>query len=204
MKRKPRDVAVRDRLVQAAVTLFATRGYAATSTREIVAAAGVTKPTLYYYFESKEGIFRAILEHVEHLSAEALQVVDGSSGSVRERLERLFLTLYDRFEREKTVLRFMNSVLWGPPQEAPRCDLGTLYDQLATALQRLVEEGIASAELRPARPADVVRVLIGVLSHSFDLALVFPRRAPGRAGLKRDLDLVLRGLADPGAGEDAP
>jgi AcrR family transcriptional regulator len=202
--RKPRDVAVRDRLVQAAVTLFATRGYAATSTREIVAAAGVTKPTLYYYFESKEGIFRAILEYVERLSAEALQVVDGSTGSVRERIERIFLAMYDRFEREKTVLRFMNSVLWGPPQETPRCDLTPFYEQLAGALQRLVEEGITSAELRPARPADMVRVLIGILSHSFDLALVFPRRAPGKAGLKRDLGLVLRGLAGPGAAEDAP
>ena len=39
-----------------AAKLFAERGYDATSVREIVEAAGVAKPTLYYYFRSKEGL----------------------------------------------------------------------------------------------------------------------------------------------------
>ena len=41
-------------ILQAAVRLFARKGYEATSTREIVEAAGVTKPMIYYYFKNKE------------------------------------------------------------------------------------------------------------------------------------------------------
>ncbi|MFZ2948198.1 MAG: helix-turn-helix domain-containing protein [Desulfuromonadaceae bacterium] len=42
------DVTVRERLLTAALTIFNTKGYAAASVREIVVAAGVTKPAIYY------------------------------------------------------------------------------------------------------------------------------------------------------------
>ena len=48
-------------IARAAARLFAERGYDATSVREIVEAAGVAKPTLYYYFRSKEGLAQALL-----------------------------------------------------------------------------------------------------------------------------------------------
>jgi len=53
---------VRERLLIAAVRLFAEKGYSATSVREIVEAAGVTKPVLYYYFRNKEGVFDAMMQ----------------------------------------------------------------------------------------------------------------------------------------------
>ena len=55
------DSAIANKLLEAAVRLFAHKGYPATSTREIVEAAGVTKPMLYYYFQSKEGLLAAAL-----------------------------------------------------------------------------------------------------------------------------------------------
>ena len=48
-------------IARVAARLFAARGYDATSVREIVEAAGVAKPTLYYYFKSKEGLASALL-----------------------------------------------------------------------------------------------------------------------------------------------
>ena len=51
------DQTVRQRLLASAAKLFARKGYASTTVREIVEAAGVTKPVLYYYFPNKEGIY---------------------------------------------------------------------------------------------------------------------------------------------------
>src|SRR3954469_21843722 len=48
-------------IARVAAHLFATQGYDATSVREIVEGAGVAKPTLYYYYRSKEGLAKALV-----------------------------------------------------------------------------------------------------------------------------------------------
>lgn len=192
-----RNGSVRERLLHAAIDWFSTRGYAATSIREIVEAAGVTKPALYYHFESKEGIYRAILDAVADTLEATLAGSLGGPGTVRERVERLFLAMYTIFEREKPAVRFLNSVFWGPKQGAPTFDFRTVNRTFMSALEKLVAEGIASGELRRVDPGDVSRILAAVLSHSMDLALVFPRQAQGKAGLRRAVGLVFQGLAAP-------
>jgi len=52
----------RQRLMDCALELFSQRGYDAVGVREVVEAANVTKPTLYYYFESKRGLLDALLQ----------------------------------------------------------------------------------------------------------------------------------------------
>ena len=52
----------RERLLEAALSLFYEKGYDAVGVQEIVEAAGVTKPTLYYYFGSKKGLLEAVLQ----------------------------------------------------------------------------------------------------------------------------------------------
>ncbi|WP_118182376.1 CerR family C-terminal domain-containing protein [Paraburkholderia phosphatilytica] len=52
----------RRRIIEAAIELFGEKGFTAASTREIAALAGVNAPALQYYFENKEGVFRACAE----------------------------------------------------------------------------------------------------------------------------------------------
>lgn len=63
----------RQRLLDCALELFSQRGYDAVGVREVVEAAGVTKPTLYHYFDSKRGLLEALLRReVGRLLAEIL------------------------------------------------------------------------------------------------------------------------------------
>lgn len=52
------------RIIEAAVELFGEHGFVAASTRDIAARAGVNAPALQYYFENKEGVYRACAEHL--------------------------------------------------------------------------------------------------------------------------------------------
>lgn len=54
----------RARLIDAAVMVFGERGYDGASTRDIANAAGVNSPALQYYFDGKEGIYLACVEHL--------------------------------------------------------------------------------------------------------------------------------------------
>jgi AcrR family transcriptional regulator len=62
--RRPADVAERTRvrIVDAALTLFSTRGFEAVSTRDIAAAAGTTHGLIRHHFGSKEGVWIAVVD----------------------------------------------------------------------------------------------------------------------------------------------
>src|SRR5712664_16658 len=64
-RREAEAQATRDSLIQAALDLFAERGYAAVGTEEIVARAQVTRGALYHHFHDKRDLFRAVHEMVE-------------------------------------------------------------------------------------------------------------------------------------------
>jgi TetR/AcrR family transcriptional regulator, regulator of cefoperazone and chloramphenicol sensitivity len=53
----------RMRIINAAIDLFGEHGFSAASTRDIAARAGVNAPALQYYFENKEGVYRACAEY---------------------------------------------------------------------------------------------------------------------------------------------
>lgn len=63
----------RARIIQAAVKLFGEHGFEGASTRDIAAAAGVNAPALQYYFDNKEGMYLACVEHIAGLVFEHLQ-----------------------------------------------------------------------------------------------------------------------------------
>lgn len=52
----------RENILNCAIHLFYSKGYDAVSVQEIVDAAGITKPTLYYYFKSKYGLLESLLQ----------------------------------------------------------------------------------------------------------------------------------------------
>lgn len=54
----------RRRIIDAAIRLFGERGYEGASTRDIAKLAGVNAPALQYYFDNKEGVYRACAEHI--------------------------------------------------------------------------------------------------------------------------------------------
>jgi len=80
-RRSEQAGATRTALVAAARALFTERGYAATSTTEIVTRAGVTRGALYHHFAAKDDLFRAVFEELEdevtkHVAREALAGAD--------------------------------------------------------------------------------------------------------------------------------
>jgi AcrR family transcriptional regulator len=193
----PQDESVRARLLEAASGLFAQKGYAATTVREIVDAAGVTKPVLYYYFGNKEGIYLELMEEalgtVHSLVTRAME----SGGSARERIERLCESTFDAMLDHLDVVRVMDSSYYGPPQGAPYFDFEVFHREFEGAVRSLVEAGMASGELRPGDPEVVTLALIGALDIAKGIHLCHPERSRGAEGLRQILEVVFHGVLEP-------
>jgi AcrR family transcriptional regulator len=52
------------RILQAALQLFASEGYDGASTRTLAQRAGINLPAIQYYFGNKEGLYRAVIDHI--------------------------------------------------------------------------------------------------------------------------------------------
>ena len=94
----------RGRIAGAALSLFATRGYNATSVEEIVAEARVSKSAFYEFFTSKEDCFRELLEHEGGALIHEVLTAAASGHDHHERL-RLGITTFVRscFERSSVA-----------------------------------------------------------------------------------------------------
>ena len=74
----------RARIVLTALKLFGERGFEGASTRDIARAAGVNPPALQYYFDSKEGVYLACVDHILVLLWEYLSGVVGEAERLLE------------------------------------------------------------------------------------------------------------------------
>src|SRR2546425_8618519 len=83
---KTDDPEARVKIASAAEELFAARGYDGTAVRDIAKKAAVNGAMIHYYFGSKEGLYRAILEGAASKVRALLVETSGRAGSARDRL----------------------------------------------------------------------------------------------------------------------
>ena len=185
---------VRERLLSGATGLFAAKGYAATTVREIVERAGVTKPVLYYYFRSKEGIYLDLMREPFSEFAALVEEAVLEAGSAKDRLFRLCLQAYDIFVENIDAARVMYSIYYGPPQGAPFVDFDAYHHRFQEAVLQVLREGIRDGEFRRVNLADAMWAVIGALNVAMEVELCHPQQSLGRAGVRRVLELVLEGI----------
>jgi len=195
IKDKSSKEPVRQRLLAAATDLFARKGYAATTVREIVDSARVTKPVLYYYFTNKEGIY---LELMRQTFSNVDYLVDfsrGQKGSIRERLLRFCDQAFSLFMQNIEAIRVMHAIYYGPHQGAPFFDFDAYHLKFQEAIRQLVEEGIRKGEFRKGEAENMTWAILGAVNVVMQVQLGHPEMGLGREGLARVLNLIFRGIS---------
>lgn len=126
-------------MLEVADRLFAERGYRGASMEEIAAGVGVTKPMLYAYFGSKQGLYLACLQRSGELLMERLLAVDASqSGEQRLRAGiEAFFSFVDE-HREGWRVLFREAASGGGPVEAR---VAELRGQIAQAVEQALRGG---------------------------------------------------------------
>ena len=84
-----------ERIIEVAALAFAERGFAAVSMRDIALGCGYTPAALYYHFDGKLGLYRAVLRDTFLARVEPASDIVNAGGTPSERLEAL-MTWYGR------------------------------------------------------------------------------------------------------------
>jgi len=184
-------------IARVAARLFAERGYDTTSVREIVEAARVTKPTLYYYFGSKQGLAEALLTRpmtafVATLAGLVEREAD-PAGLLRETIAAHLAFITEEPDRA----RFFYGLCFGPQGTSLRDEIhrfGQAIDgKTADVARKLADAGVIDLR-RVDACAQVIRGVI--MSASLDQIFCGHDPEPGLAD--RLASDILGGFGRPG------
>jgi AcrR family transcriptional regulator len=104
----------REKILEKSIELFATKGFDAVGVQEIVESAGVTKPTLYHYFGSKQGLLEALLKDQFSSLSEYCQFAMDYSGDIKLTLEKI-AGAYFEFAQSHPLFYRLALILWFAP-----------------------------------------------------------------------------------------
>lgn len=186
-------------IVAAAFCEFSRNGYATTTLERIAERAGVTKGTIYVYFESKEHLFISMVREFTQAAHENIkQLYETHDGSTAELLRAQFCLIYQHLvedKRRREVVRMVIAESSRFPEIADRYYdeiLSPCLDMLSQAIRRGVERG----EIRNSAVLESPQVVIAPIALVDLWLMMFDDRQPLdlRAYFDAHLELVLNGL----------
>ncbi len=189
-----KDTDTRERLMTAALALFTEKGFAGASTREVVERAGVTKPTLYYYFPSKEDLYRVLIENDFARFNGALAEIAGRPGSAPDKLVRVAVYCLEHCRRRPQEVKLTLMALYRGDTFAPEVDIVTPATASIGIIAGIVREGMDSGEFRKGDPMTLGMFLLSVL-HGQMMAIL---KGSGRVKIARPEEIIevfLKGIA---------
>lgn len=104
----------KDEILELALNLFSEEGYSNVGVQKIVDAALVKKPTLYYYFKSKEGLLEAILEKYYLSFLEKLLLASKYENDIVFSLEKIVMLYYDFAKKNTKFYRMVLNLTFAP------------------------------------------------------------------------------------------
>ncbi len=137
--RRPGDSGTRDAILDAALTLFADKGYDGGSLRAIASRAEVDPSLIRHFFGDKEGLFAAVLADRTAIFTRLADVLAGDRSAIGRRAADVYLSLWEDPETSGMLLALVRSVTSSP--RATEILQGLLGS-------RLVASDLSSAEVR--------------------------------------------------------
>lgn len=153
----------RSQIMDASQHLFLTKGYEATTIKDIMGAVDIAKGTLYHHFSSKEAILVALVNRTVERSVAAAKEVAAGSGPA---LDRFFaaiaaakvtpgdIELAEQFHGRDATFHMLT--------------MTTMFDGLVPVLTGIVEEGVATGDFKTESPREAVEIVLAAGSTLLD------------------------------------
>lgn len=186
-------------ILEAAFVEFSRNGYAMTTLDRVAEHAGVTKGTIYVYFENKEHLFISMVREVTKAALDTVhEMLETHEGTTADLLRAQFSFIYQHIvedRRRREVLRMLIA-------EAPRFpELADRYHQeilrpCLDMLRQAIRRGMDRGEFRRSAIVDLPQIVIAPIALVDIWMMMFDDRQPldMKAYFNAHLDLVLNGV----------
>lgn len=185
----------RTAILAAATTCFAKHGYHATNVSDIIARAKIARGTFYLYFESKEEVFRAILDDFLGHIATQIKTIDltGSlspAAQMRANVERLVDAILEHPQPAKIVF---NEAVGLNPEIDDR--LRAFYGKILASIEASLQKGMTFGIVRKVHPKVAASIVLGAVREVLVQKAVFKRSDIARHDIVDGLiDVLIGGL----------
>jgi AcrR family transcriptional regulator len=194
-KSDPPECDTKNHIFMVAARLFAEKGYHAVSMREISELSSISKPMIYYYFGSKEGIYKALLSTGMEHSRNSIMEIIKTDLSTKEKLVKIvnkrFQDCLDYPEFSKFYISLFISSDNFPFLDEFKADA----QKQEQAVKQVIETGISRGEFRADLDAQLaLEIMGGAMMHYIWHHFIGLEPKVSRALAEKIVDLILVGM----------
>ena len=194
LQRNGHQISAKESIRKAAAELFAEKGYAATSTREICERAEITKPVLYYHFGSKEELYESLVQDCFNEYQRELRRASHRGRTTRERLLEVLLAMFSFSRRNHSEYRMALRMVMAPERESPAIDLVEMSRADERLVAEVLRQGMRKGDIRGS-PKQIAEAFCGI---AFAMTMgYFLRGDPplNRSNARDLINLLIEGCA---------
>lgn len=146
MGRSTADTPTRERILAAAMDVFAAKGYHGTIVDDIVAASGTSKGAFYHYFPSKREIFLTLLDSLAGLVEQEVEIAIGIERGALAKVEAALRIVLETAgaQRDLAKILLVEAVGLGPDLEHKRLEI---HRRFAAVIQRHLDRAVAEGSI---------------------------------------------------------
>ncbi len=186
------------RILDTAERLVQTRGFNGFSYADIAATLGVTKASLHYHFPAKAELGHRLIERYERNFLVALDAIDRTSSSAREKLKRYAQIYADVLRNNRMCLCGMLAAEYATLPKPMKEEMKHFFDENERWLTAVLKQGQKARELKFSGPAhEVARALVGSLEGAMMLARSFGEVSRFETAANRSLAELFKQVRNP-------
>jgi AcrR family transcriptional regulator len=201
-KRERRKEARPGELLDAALDLFVEKGFSATRAEEVAARAGVSKGTLFLYFQSKEDLFKAVVrENIANKFPTWQEEFVTFEGSSADMLRYAMTSWWERIG--KTRASGITKLVMSEAQNFP--EIAEFYQEEVikpgnAMIHRILERGVQSGEFRDLDLEQAVHIIVAPMiflmmwKHSMGACAASAKIVDPEQFIHMQVDVLLHGM----------
>lgn len=155
----------KERIMKCALDLFYAKGYDAVGVQEIAEKAGITKPTLYYYFGSKLGLLKSILETNYEKFREAIDQAAVYEGDVPKTLYAVALAFIEKTNSYQKMYMLMMALFYSARENEAYQVVKPLIHDFYQRIVGIFEQASSELGNMRGRQATFAIGFIGIINH---------------------------------------